>query len=141
MIRLNGRLTTLRYLHISSGFYSSCLVSLTRTSFRSFFSVGCIHINCLLQAFILIQLDRYNDDRFSVVCFQRSTVILTELVLAWATVRYLRSSRVPSRLQALALGAIVGNGGLLLVDHIHFQYNGFLIGILVLTLDFCNKVS
>ncbi|CAM9089867.1 unnamed protein product, partial [Ectocarpus fasciculatus] len=88
----------------------------------------------------LIQvLDRYNDDRFSVVCFQRSTVILTELVLAWATVRYLRSSRVPSRLQALAFGAIVGNGGLLLVDHIHFQYNGFLIGILVLTLDFCNK--
>lgn len=89
----------------------------------------------------MCQLENYNDDRFSVVCFQRMTVVCTELVLAAAVVRYLQSSRVPDRLHAAIFAAIVGNAGLIIIDHIHFQYNGVLIGILVLVLDFCNKVS
>lgn len=72
--------------------------------------------------------------------FQRLTVILTEFVLVVAVMRYMNSVGVPKRHHAAGLALVIGNAGLILVDHIHFQYNGFLIGVLVLTLDACNRV-
>ena len=57
---------------------------------------------------------------------QRCTVIVTDLALlsaAWYATRKLSKSKGDAIFFLLA-----ANPGLLLVDHIHFQYNGLLLG-------------
>lgn len=66
------------------------------------------------------------------VAFQRGSVIVTELVLYAATCYYLHDVDKPTR--RTVLGLVMLNGPLLLVDHIHFQYNGLVLGLLVLCL-------
>lgn len=81
--------------------------------------------------------------------FQRSTVIITDLVYLYAAYQWIKiiSSSDDSVIdlryelkdhwfnQALFLSImLVFSPGLLLVDHIHFQYNGLLSGILLLSL-------
>lgn len=62
------------------------------------------------------------------VLYQRLTVIAAELVLLVAT--YFWGKAFPDGSRILTLVAF--NAGLLIVDHMHFQYNGLLLGILVL---------
>lgn len=47
--------------------------------------------------------------------------------------RYVKSSKSRQTAHAAALSILL-SPGLLIIDHIHFQYNGFLFGILVLSL-------
>ncbi|KAI7833827.1 ALG6, ALG8 glycosyltransferase family-domain-containing protein [Kickxella alabastrina] len=63
----------------------------------------------------------------------RLTVIGSELVLLWALWRAVRlaGGSVSARTAAV-LGFL--SPGLVFVDHVHFQYNGFLLGLLVLSL-------
>lgn len=93
------------------------------------------------------------------VAYQRGTVMIAEtLVLAsgaWYFAKVLRSggksnSRKDNRTRSkvrtdwtqasIAMG-LIGNAGLILVDHIHFQFNGMLLGVLVWSLAFaqCGK--
>lgn len=68
----------------------------------------------------------------SVVLFQRATVMAADAVLyygLWAISREF----TPARRRLLFLAAIFAPG-LLIVDHIHFQYNGLLFGLLLLSL-------
>lgn len=69
------------------------------------------------------------------VAFQRLSVIVSDLVLMAAAFMYVRSSPdLRSRklgTQLLTFFLVVGNAGLLIVDHIHFQYNGVLLGMLL----------
>ena len=56
--------------------------------------------------------------------------------------RFVQSS--PSAAQRTSHAAalsILLSPALLVIDHVHFQYNGFLYGILVLSLVFCRKQS
>ena len=70
------------------------------------------------------------------ILYQRLTVIATDAALllgshslaAASTTSSGRAERV-----AVAVSLTVLNAGLILVDHVHFQYNGVLIGILLLS--------
>ena len=101
----------------------------------------------------------------NIVLFQRASVIATDTLLHWATARYLahepateeavsrskknddaqsgahspRSTALSVTSKSIVFGLVALNAGLLLVDHIHFQYNGLLLGLLVLCLDFAQR--
>ncbi|KAF1776568.1 Glycosyl transferase, ALG6/ALG8 [Phytophthora cactorum] len=77
----------------------------------------------------------------SIVLFQRLSVILSDIVLFYALHAYCSSWPTVtttewafSKAKRLAIMLItVLDAGLLYVDHIHFQYNGMLLGLLILS--------
>ena len=92
------------------------------------------------------------------ILFQRFSVILSDFFLIFAAWRFVHSVSFPSSANAPAPGStilsispgerkknlavfsmIILNVGLLLVDHIHFQYNGLLMGLLILSFDAANR--
>ena len=76
------------------------------------------------------------------VNFQRATVIVTEVVLIYALHLFVESSPPGSKKQSHAAAlSILLSPGLLIIDHIHFQYNGFLYGILILSIVLARKKS
>ncbi len=81
-------------------------------------------------------------DSWRTIYFQRATVILTELVLVYSLHLFVEtspiSSKKPARVAALS---ILLSPGLLIIDHIHFQYNGFMYGLLILSLVLARKQS
>ncbi|TFK28845.1 glucosyltransferase [Coprinopsis marcescibilis] len=78
----------------------------------------------------IVDLNNINYDSWSVIAYQRTTVIITELVLATALLRFVSGSADPS-IQRVISAALFLHPGFLIVDHIHFQYNGFMFGILL----------
>lgn len=72
------------------------------------------------------------------VYFQRLTVVLSEIVLFAALQWYLKTTRKVqheiSRAFVVVLSLVL-SPGLLIVDHIHFQYNGLMYGFLVLMIN------
>jgi alpha-1,3-glucosyltransferase len=63
------------------------------------------------------------------VVFQRCTVIITEILLFAVLQTYINLSDNKT-LTFIIASSLVLSPGLLIVDHIHFQYNGMLFGIL-----------
>ncbi|GAA5820621.1 hypothetical protein JCM11251_003080 [Rhodosporidiobolus azoricus] len=83
----------------------------------------------------IVRLNNLEFSATSVVVFQRLTVILSDLVLVFALFRWARTSTKPDHSTAFIIAAsVVFHPGLLIVDSIHFQYNGFLLGILLWSL-------
>ncbi|XP_011207153.2 probable dolichyl pyrophosphate Glc1Man9GlcNAc2 alpha-1,3-glucosyltransferase isoform X2 [Bactrocera dorsalis] len=72
------------------------------------------------------------------IYFQRCSVIIMDLVFALGVRRSLRALKITqSSPQSFAAAMLLlFNVGLLFVDHMHFQYNGFLFGILLLSISF-----
>lgn len=71
------------------------------------------------------------------ILFQRLSVIASEVVLFVSLQWYLdtsKSKREASRAFVVAL-CLVLSPGLMIIDHIHFQYNGMMYGILVLMIN------
>ncbi|GAB7337147.1 hypothetical protein MBLNU457_g2541t2 [Dothideomycetes sp. NU457] len=102
---------------------------------------------------IMSQVARYVDpemlviknldyDSWQTVYFQRATVIATELVLLYSLHLFVKSS--PPSLQKashVAALSIFLSPGLLVIDHIHFQYNGFMYGVLILSIVLAREQS
>jgi hypothetical protein len=80
------------------------------------------------------QVDNLEYASENTVLFMRLSVIVTDLSLLYATWLYLTSITIPAKTLAKVFTLVAFNAGLLLVDHIHFQYNGVLMGVLVLCL-------
>ena len=78
------------------------------------------------------------------VFFQRLSVIISDFVLLagiWAFTHTWPTSRLTESATSRCKVAIVGaltflNPGLVIVDHIHFQYNGMMLGILLISISF-----
>ncbi|KAI0774376.1 glucosyltransferase [Fomes fomentarius] len=78
----------------------------------------------------IVDLNNLNYDAWSVVAYQRATVIVTELVLGVAVLKFIRGAENPA-MQRIISASLFLHPGFLIVDHIHFQYNGFMFGILL----------
>ncbi len=64
---------------------------------------------------------------------------MTESLLLWGVLKFCASAKISNVAAVVAM--VVGNVGLILVDHIHFQYNGMLLGLLVLIINSAYSVS
>lgn len=85
-----------------------------------------------------LQLSSEPVDSLAITWFQRGSVVLTDLLLYYgvmllARARGRRGAVEPSSVTWTLL-AVGCNSGLLLLDHIHFQYNGMLLGLLLVVL-------
>ncbi|WPH02806.1 Dolichyl pyrophosphate Glc1Man9GlcNAc2 alpha-1,3-glucosyltransferase [Acrodontium crateriforme] len=90
----------------------------------------------------MLQVNNLNYDSWQTVYFQRTTVIVTELVLLYALYLFIQTSTLASKKQAHAAAlAIFLSPGLLIIDHIHFQYNGAMYGLLILSVILARKQS
>ncbi|KAM0791420.1 hypothetical protein ACM66B_005879 [Microbotryomycetes sp. NB124-2] len=83
----------------------------------------------------IVRLDNLGYAAKSAVVFQRASVVASELVLVAAVFRWARTTDKPDYQTAIVIaGSLLFHPGLIIVDHIHFQYNGFLLGILLWSL-------
>ncbi|KAJ0051497.1 hypothetical protein Pint_00042 [Pistacia integerrima] len=73
----------------------------------------------------------------SVIYFQRISVILSDLWLLFGVYRLSKKLEVKRR--DLMWVLIIWSPGLVIVDHLHFQYNGFLLGWLLLSISFLQE--
>ncbi|TPX67189.1 hypothetical protein SpCBS45565_g03958 [Spizellomyces sp. 'palustris'] len=76
----------------------------------------------------MLEIDNLNYASSGTVLFQRLSVMASEVVFFTGALRVVRHVR-DRRHRLTFLGLIFWSPGLLFVDHIHFQYNGFLYGI------------
>lgn len=87
-----------------------------------------------------LDLVRLGQFGMATIVYQRLTVIVSELVLFGAAKYYINScvkaqSKRIDKFRAYAIAfSIVTSPGLLIIDHIHFQYNGMMYGILILSM-------
>ncbi|ROT42760.1 dolichyl pyrophosphate Glc1Man9GlcNAc2 alpha-1,3-glucosyltransferase [Sodiomyces alkalinus F11] len=81
-------------------------------------------------------------DSWRTIYFQRWTVILSELVLLYALYEFVAASQLSTkRANHAAALSILLSPGLLIIDHIHFQYNGCMYGFLILSLVWARSKS
>ncbi|XP_076807787.1 dolichyl pyrophosphate Glc1Man9GlcNAc2 alpha-1,3-glucosyltransferase-like [Clavelina lepadiformis] len=118
--------------------------------FFAWFEWALSHVAALVDREML-DINNLNYKSDHTLYFQRGSVIVTEFVLLYACYRCSLllpknigklskqgSSSAESR-QTLFMVLIAFSCGLIIVDHIHFQYNGFLFGILFLS--FANLIE
>ncbi|ODV91008.1 glycosyltransferase family 57 protein [Tortispora caseinolytica NRRL Y-17796] len=107
----------------------------------AYFEYCLSHIAKLIDPKI-VQLNNLNYDSVSVIAFQRSSVIISELLLVSAlsylvnSLTYRPNGLARARRAFASALAVLLYPGFIIIDHIHFQYNGFLYGILVYSIAF-----
>lgn len=81
----------------------------------------------------MLKVDNLGYASYETIVFQRLTVIVSELVFYYALMRYAKYFG-NKYVNWVIVGSLFLHPGLIIVDHIHFQYNGLLYGILVLSI-------
>jgi len=77
----------------------------------------------------MLSLDNIDYDSYGTILFQRlSVVLISDFVLAVCVLL-----SVPKHNTVKALILVLFSSSLFIVDHIHFQYNGMMLGLLVLS--------
>ncbi|XP_041808732.1 probable dolichyl pyrophosphate Glc1Man9GlcNAc2 alpha-1,3-glucosyltransferase [Chelmon rostratus] len=106
----------------------------------AWFEFGLSHVAQHFDRNMLV-VENLNYASPSTVLFQRLSVIFTDMVFIYAVreccrcVQEQKGSRDVLNRPSFTLAVLLlWNFGLLIVDHIHFQYNGFLFGFLLLSL-------
>ncbi|KAK5997460.1 Dolichyl pyrophosphate Glc1Man9GlcNAc2 alpha-1,3-glucosyltransferase [Cladobotryum mycophilum] len=90
----------------------------------------------------MVRVYNLNYDSWQTVYFQRTSVIVTELLLVYSLQMFIDSSPLQGKRAAqVAALSVILSPGLLIIDHIHFQYNGFMYGILVASLVLARSKS
>ncbi|KAI6248906.1 Dolichyl pyrophosphate Glc1Man9GlcNAc2 alpha-1,3-glucosyltransferase [Erysiphe necator] len=90
----------------------------------------------------ITKVENLGYDSWQAIYFQRATVIISELVLLLALSFFVQSAPAASQKASHAAAILLLlSPGLLVIDHIHFQYNGFLYGVLLLSLTLARENS
>ncbi|XP_023945278.2 probable dolichyl pyrophosphate Glc1Man9GlcNAc2 alpha-1,3-glucosyltransferase [Bicyclus anynana] len=80
----------------------------------------------------MVKIENLNYASEVTVLFQRLSVIALDTVYLYGTYR---CARYVSHGNLLVYIILITNPGLIMVDHIHFQYNGFLFGVLFVSIS------
>ncbi|XP_076836486.1 LOW QUALITY PROTEIN: dolichyl pyrophosphate Glc1Man9GlcNAc2 alpha-1,3-glucosyltransferase [Brachyhypopomus gauderio] len=106
--------------------------------FFAWFEYGLSHIAAYFDKEMLV-VQNLNYASPATVLFQRLSVIVTDVVFIYAVKECCKCIKEDKGKELLAKPSFIlatllmWNFGLLIVDHIHFQYNGFLFGVLLLS--------
>lgn len=82
----------------------------------------------------MVNVENLGYESDATIVFQRLTVIITEIVLVLGVLFAMHGTS--SSKKALAVFLVAAHPGLYIVDHIHFQYNWMLLGLLVFSIYF-----
>lgn len=83
----------------------------------------------------MLKVENLNYKSEMTILFQRLSVIFTDIVFLFGVKRCLQCTNKNVDVLNYVGTLLLANVGLLFVDHIHFQYNGFLFGILLLSIS------
>lgn len=88
----------------------------------------------------MVKVENLDYASWPTICFQRASVVVTELLLVYALHHFIYNTPLwgQKRSHAVALSVLL-SPGFLIIDHIHFQYNSMMYGLLILSVSLARK--
>ena len=87
----------------------------------------------------ITNLNKFNYSSNKCIIFMRSTVLLGDLFLFFSLKNFCKIINLNFNRYLILIFSILFNSGLVIVDNIHFQYNGILFGLLFISFGFIAK--
>ncbi|XP_050310048.1 probable dolichyl pyrophosphate Glc1Man9GlcNAc2 alpha-1,3-glucosyltransferase isoform X2 [Anthonomus grandis grandis] len=84
----------------------------------------------------MLKVENINYDSDRTILFQRLSVITTDLVYVYGVYKVCETLPASWKKDVVLPLLLLTNCGLIMLDHIHFQYNGMLYGIMLLSIAF-----